>query len=80
MTHIWFRLVARRISGVRIKPMSGEKFDHSIHSWMTAADAAFVERMAEAEATTSSGIIRRLVRMARYQAGAYQPQHVQPAE
>jgi hypothetical protein len=46
---------------------------------MTPADAAFVERMAEIEATTSSGVIRKLVRLARYQAGAY-PQPQQPAE
>jgi hypothetical protein len=55
-----------------------ERYSHRIDAWMSPADAAFVERMAEIEATTSSGIIRRLVRMARYQASAYpQPQ---PAE
>jgi hypothetical protein len=58
--------------------MAGEPFDHRVDSWMTASDAAFVERLAQAEATTSSGIIRRLVRLARYQAGAYQ--QPQPAE
>jgi hypothetical protein len=59
--------------------MAGERYDHRIDTWMTASDAAFVEAAARAEATTSSGIMRRLVRLARYQAGAYQ-QTAQPAE
>jgi hypothetical protein len=52
--------------------MAGERFDHRIDAWMTRADAEFIEAAARAEATTSSGIVRRLVRLARYQAGAYQ--------
>jgi hypothetical protein len=56
-----------------------EKFSHRIDAWVTPADYEFVVRMAEVEATTSSGIIRRLVRLARYQAGGAYPQQ-QPAE
>jgi hypothetical protein len=59
--------------------MTSERYSHRIEAWMTPADAAFVERLAEAEATTSSGIMRRLVRLARIQTGAY-PQPAQPAE
>jgi hypothetical protein len=54
-----------------------ERFDHRLGAWVTQADAEFVERMAELEASTSSAILRRLVRMARIQTGSYQPQHVQ---
>jgi hypothetical protein len=59
--------------------MSGERYDHRIDTWMSRDDAQFIEAAARAEATTSSGIMRRLVRLARYQAGAYQ-QPAQPAE
>jgi hypothetical protein len=55
-----------------------ERYNVRLDSWMTEADAAFVERLAEAEATTSSGAIRKLVRLARIQTGQYQQQ--QPAE
>jgi hypothetical protein len=59
--------------------MASEKFDHRVDAWMTQADAEFIEAAARVEATTSSAIMRRLVRMARYQTGSYQPQP-QPAE
>jgi hypothetical protein len=55
-----------------------ERFTHRVDSWMSQADAEFVARLAEAEATTSSGAIRKLVRLARIQTGQYQQQ--QPAE
>jgi hypothetical protein len=58
--------------------MAGERYSHRVDSWMTASDAAFVERLAEAEATSTSAVIRKLVRLARIQTGAYQAP--QPAE
>jgi hypothetical protein len=59
--------------------MASERFSHRIDTWMTADDAAFVVRLAEAEATSESGAIRKLIRLARIQVGAY-PQPAQPAE
>jgi hypothetical protein len=58
--------------------MAGERYDHRIDAWMTASDAAFVAHLAAAEATSESGAIRKLIRLARIQTGSYpQPQ---PAE
>jgi hypothetical protein len=45
---------------------------------MSEEDAAFIDRLAAAEATTSSGAMRKLVRLARIQTGQFQQQ--QPAE
>ena len=59
--------------------MAGERYDHRIDTWMTASDAAFVARLAEAEATSESGAIRKLIRYARAQIGEFQPP-AQPAE
>jgi hypothetical protein len=58
--------------------MAGPRYDHRLDFWTTRDDALWVEALAQAEASTSSAIMRRLVRLARYQAGAYQ--QPQPAE
>jgi hypothetical protein len=55
-----------------------ERFDHRLDSWMTQADVEFIERLAAAEATSTSGAIRKLIRLARIQTGQYQ--QPQPAE
>jgi len=50
-----------------------EKLAYRIDAWVSEDDARFVEEIARAEGMTSSGTIRRLIRMARQQVG-YQPQ------
>jgi hypothetical protein len=45
---------------------------------MSEEDAAFIDQLAAAEATTSSGAMRKLVRLARVTAGQFrQPQQVE---
>jgi hypothetical protein len=58
--------------------MSEQRFTRRIDTWMSEEDAAFVDRLAAAEATTSSGAMRKLVRLARIQVGQFQQS--QPAE
>jgi hypothetical protein len=54
--------------------MSEPKFTRRIDTWMSEEDAAFIDRLAEAEATTSAGAMRKLVRLARNQTGQFQQQ------
>jgi hypothetical protein len=58
--------------------MSEPKFTRRIDTWMSEEDAAFIDRLAAAEASTAAGAVRKLVRLARNQFGQFQQQ--QPAE
>jgi hypothetical protein len=59
--------------------MSEQRFTRRIDTWMSEEDAAFIDKLAAAEATTFSGAMRKLVRLARIQTGQFQPTN-QPAE
>jgi hypothetical protein len=58
--------------------MSEQRFTRRIDTWLSESDASFVDQLAVAEATTVSGAMRKLVRLARIQTGQFQQQ--QPAE
>jgi hypothetical protein len=58
--------------------MSEPRYTRRIDTWLHEDDAAFVDQLAVAEATTASGAMRKLVRLARIQTGQFQQQ--QPAE
>jgi hypothetical protein len=56
-----------------------ERYNVRLDSWMSESDAAFVAAVAEAEASSTSAVIRRMVRTWRASIPHHQQQH-QPAE
>jgi len=58
--------------------MSEPRFTRRIDTWMGEEDAQFIDKLAAAEATSASGAMRKLVRLARIQTGQFQQS--QPAE
>jgi hypothetical protein len=58
--------------------MSEPRYTRRIDTWLSEEDARFIDQLAAAEATSSSGAMRKLVRLARNQVAQFQ--QPQPAE
>jgi hypothetical protein len=54
-----------------------QKFTRRVDAWVEEADANFIEAVAAAEASTTSAVIRRMVRIFRNQAGEQPAQQAQ---